>query len=147
MPANIASALYLQTRLIAAIAHLRGHDIHSVEVRALTLACLTGSKAAGTLKDAGMRFGTRLARDGIGWLSPALVKKLTHAASVPAACAIGTGAARMGKFVPVAGGVVAGGFDAALTALIGRTADRVFGGRAIPPSWLSRRSNRPPEAS
>ena len=38
-------------------------------------------------------------------------------------------AARLGKFVPVVGGVVAGGFDAALTRLIGRTADRVFTGR------------------
>ena len=34
--------------------------------------------------------------------------------------------ARFGKFVPVVGGVVAGGFDAAMTQLIGRTADRVF---------------------
>jgi hypothetical protein len=31
MPANLASALYIQVRLIAAIAHLRGHDIHSDE--------------------------------------------------------------------------------------------------------------------
>jgi hypothetical protein len=30
--------------------------------------------------------------------------------------------------VPVVGGVVAGGFDAAVTQLIGRTADRVFKG-------------------
>jgi len=36
------------------------------------------------------------------------------------------GAARLGRLVPVVGGVVAGGFDAAMTQLIGRTADRVF---------------------
>jgi hypothetical protein len=126
MPANLASALYIQLRLIAAIAHLRGHDIKSDEVRSLALACLTGSKAADTLKDAGVRFGTRLARDGIGWVSPVLLKKVTHAASVPVVCAAGAGAARFGRFVPVVGGVVAGGFDAAMTALIGRTADRVF---------------------
>ena len=130
LPANLASALYIQARLIAAIAHLRGHDIRTDEVRTLALACLTGSKAADTLKDAGVRLGTRLARDGAGWLSPVLFKKVQHAASVPAVCAagvsVGSGAARFGKFVPVVGGLVAGGFDAAMTTLIGRTADRVF---------------------
>ena len=32
----------------------------------------------------------------------------------------------MSKIVPVVGGVVAAGFDAAMTQLIGRAADRVF---------------------
>ena len=126
LPANLASALYLQVRLVAAIAHLRGHDIRSAEVRALVFACLTGAKATDTLKDAGVRFGTRLARDGVGWVAPALFKKAQHTA-VPIACEAGArGAARLGRFVPVVGGVVAGCFDAAMTQLIGRTADRVF---------------------
>jgi EcsC protein family len=130
IPANIASALYIQARLIAAIAHLRGHDVRSDEVRTLALACLAGSKAADTLKDAGVRLGARLARDGAGWLSPVLFKKAAHAAHAPAVCAasrIGSGgAAKLGRFIPVVGGVVAGGFDAAMTRMIGRTADRVF---------------------
>jgi hypothetical protein len=134
MPANIASALYIQARLIAAIAHLRGHDIRSDEVRALALACLTGSKAADTLKDAGIRLGMRLGRDGAGWLSPVLFKKAARAAHAPAVCAasrLGSGgAAKLGRFVPVVGGLVAGGFDAAMTQMIGRTADRVFRGLA-----------------
>src|SRR5262249_44593265 len=70
LTANLASALYIQARLIAAIAHLRGHDVKSADVRALALACLAGSKAADTMKDTGVRFGTRLARDGAGWVSP-----------------------------------------------------------------------------
>jgi hypothetical protein len=135
MPANLASALYIQARLIAAIAHLRGHDIKSPDVRSLALACMTGSKAADTLKDAGVRFGTRLTRDAVGWASPALFKKMERAAGVSAACAVGTGnAAKFGKFVPVVGGVVAAGFDAAMTQLIGRTADRVFKRAPHPPN-------------
>jgi len=127
LPANLASALYIQARLIAAIAHLRGHDIQSHDVRALALACMTGSKAADTLKDAGVRFGTRLTRDAVGWASPALFKKVERAAGVSATAVAGAGnAAKFGKFVPVVGGVVAAGFDAAMTQLIGRTADRVF---------------------
>jgi hypothetical protein len=127
LPMNLLSSLYIQLRLVAAIAHLRGHDLESAEVRTLALACLTGSKAADTLKDAGIRLGTRLTRDALGWLSPTLVKHAEHAARLPVLTSIGTAAAaRLGRLVPLVGGAVAGGFDAAMTQLIGRTADRVF---------------------
>lgn len=130
LPANVASVLFIQARLVAAIAHLRGHDIASDEVRTLALACLAGSKAAGTMRDAGVRLGTRVTRDAVGWVSPALFKKWRHAsqASVAAGAAAG-GAARLAKLTPFVGGLVAGGFDAAMTQLIARTADRVFSGR------------------
>jgi hypothetical protein len=132
LPANLASALYIQARLVAAIARLRGHDIASDEVRALALACLAGSKAAGTARDAGVRLATRTTRDALGWVSPVLVKKARHAGHATAvACEAGAhGAAKFGRFAPVVGGVVAGGFDAAMTRLIGRTADRVFSTRS-----------------
>lgn len=127
MPANLASALYIQLRLIAAIAHLRGHDIRSRDVRTVVLACLSGSKAADTLKDAGIRLGTRVTRDAIGWAAPAVWKKLHHATGLRMAANAGAGAVgKLGRFVPVVGGVVAAGFDAAMTQLVGRAADRVF---------------------
>ncbi|MGD9614045.1 MAG: EcsC family protein [Alphaproteobacteria bacterium] len=127
IPANLASALYIQVRMIAAIAHLRGHDIRSPEVRGLALACLTGSKAADTLKNAGTRLGVRVTRDIAGWASPALLKKAERAAAAAAPALVGAGnVAKMSKLVPVVGGVVVGGVDAALTQLLGRAADRVF---------------------
>jgi uncharacterized protein (DUF697 family) len=131
IPANLASALYIQVRLIAAIAHLRGYDIRTPEVRALVLACLTGSKAADALKNAGVRLGTRVTRDVAGWVTPALLKKAERVAGVSATALAGGGSVvKMGKFVPVVGGVVAAGFDAAMTQLIGRAAERVFRSRA-----------------
>ncbi|HVH79749.1 MAG TPA: EcsC family protein [Stellaceae bacterium] len=130
LPANVASALYLQTRLVAAIAHLHGHDIRSPRVRMLVLACLSGSKAAETLRDAGIRFGTRLGRDAVGWAAPALFNKSRHAGHLAVLGLAGSrGIAGLGRFVPLFGGLVAGGFDAALTHMIGRTANRVFGAR------------------
>src|SRR3979490_2483127 len=83
MPANLLGTLYIQLRLVAAIAHLRGHDLQRAEVRTLALACMTGSKAADTLKDAGVRLGTKLTRDALGWLSPVLIKKVEKAAPPP----------------------------------------------------------------
>jgi uncharacterized protein (DUF697 family) len=127
MPANLAGALYLQVRLVAAIAHLHGHDIRHSRVRMLVLACLSGSKAADTLRDAGIRFGTRVGRDAVGWAAPVLFSKSRHAGHFAALGAAGArGIAGLGKFVPLLGGAVAAGFDGALTQMIGRTANRVF---------------------
>jgi len=127
LPANIAGALYLQARLVAAIAHLHGHDIRHPRVRMLVLACLSGSKAADTLRDAGIRFGTRLGRDAVGWAAPALFNKSRHAGHFAALGVAGSrSVAGLGRFVPLLGGAVAAGFDAALTQMIGRTANKVF---------------------
>jgi uncharacterized protein (DUF697 family) len=129
LPANIAGALYLQTRLVAGIAHLHGHDIRHPRVRMLVLACLSGSKAADTLRDAGIRFGTRLGRDAVGWAAPALFNKSRHAGHFAFLGTVGSrGIAGLGRFVPLLGGAVAAGFDGALTQMIGRTANRVFTG-------------------
>ena len=96
-------------------------------MRRMVLACLSGSKAADTLKDAGIRLGTRLTRDAIGWAGPAVFNRIHHAVGWQAAAHAGAGAvSKLARFVPLVGGVVAGGFDAAVTQLIGRTADRVF---------------------
>lgn len=139
IPANLASAIYIQVRLIAAIAHLRGHDIRVPEVRGLVLACLTGSKAADTLKSAGVRLGTRMTRDVAGWVSPMLVKKAQRATGVSATALVGAGnAAKIGRLAPIVGGFVAGGVDAALTQLIGRTADRMFRSRSAEPQPAER---------
>jgi hypothetical protein len=127
LPANIAGALYLQTRLVAGIAHLHGHDIRHPRVRMLVLACLSGSKAADTLRDAGFRSGSRLGRDAVGWAAPALFNKSRHAGHFAFLGTMGSrGIAGLGRFVPLLGGAVAAGFDGALTQMIGRTADRVF---------------------
>ena len=45
MPANLAGVLYIQIRMIGAIAHLRGYDVRSDQVRTLAFACLAGSAA------------------------------------------------------------------------------------------------------
>src|SRR3981081_1680608 len=67
MPQNLLCARSIQLRLVAAIAHLRGHDLQSAEVRTLALACMTGSKAADTLKDGGGRPGAPQTRAALGW--------------------------------------------------------------------------------
>jgi hypothetical protein len=40
IPLNLASVLILQLRMIAAIAHLGGHDVRSDQVRTMAFACM-----------------------------------------------------------------------------------------------------------
>src|ERR1044072_1075549 len=52
LPANLLGTLYIQLRLVAAVAHLRGHDLQSAEVRTLALACMTRSRGRDNPKEA-----------------------------------------------------------------------------------------------
>lgn len=59
LPAGLASSYFVNARMAASIAHLRGYDIHSEEVRVVILATLLGSSGAEALKSAGVEFGTK----------------------------------------------------------------------------------------
>ncbi|MGO2174028.1 MAG: EcsC family protein, partial [Staphylococcus equorum] len=56
LPANITSVVYVQMRMIAAIAHIRGYDLKDDEVKTLVYLCLTGQTAGDILKDVGVKF-------------------------------------------------------------------------------------------
>lgn len=60
IPANISSVIYVQTRMVAAIAHMRGFDLKDDQVRTLVYVALTGQAAADILKQAGIKFGTKM---------------------------------------------------------------------------------------
>ncbi len=49
----------LGARLAAGIAHLRGHDVDSEDVRTAVLLCLLGGAASETLKEVGIQVGTK----------------------------------------------------------------------------------------
>ena len=55
LPANITSVLYVQIRMIAAIAHMRGYDLKDDQVRTFVYVALTGQAATDILKQAGIK--------------------------------------------------------------------------------------------
>ena len=61
IPANILSVMYIQIRMIAAVAHIYGHDIKSDKVKTLVFLCLTGQAAIDILKDTGIQIGNKIA--------------------------------------------------------------------------------------
>jgi uncharacterized protein (DUF697 family) len=127
LPANLASVTYIQLRMIAAIAHLRGHDIHSDPVRTMALACLCGSRVTNMVKDFGVRLGTQVAHEALKRVSGDGLKQINQAIACRLVAITGTATPiNVSKFVPVLGGVIAGGLDAAVTRTYGHAAKRLF---------------------
>jgi uncharacterized protein (DUF697 family) len=127
IPANLVSVLYLQLRMIAAIAHLRGYDVRSEKVRGLAIACLVGSSATDILKDVGVNVGTRLTQQALARLPANFLASINKAVGVRLAAKAGTsGAVNVSKLVPIMGGLVSGAFDAATTYGIAAAAKAIF---------------------
>jgi uncharacterized protein (DUF697 family) len=127
LPANLASVTYIQLRMIAAIARMRGHDIESDAVRTIALACLCGSRVSDLVKDFGIRLGTQVAHELVTRLSGDSLRQLNTTIACRIFAVTGaTAPINLSKLAPVVGGVIAGGFDAALTRSYGKTAKRLF---------------------
>ena len=50
IPANISSVIFIQVRMIAAIAHMGGYDLKDDRVKTLVYTCLTGNAAKDIVK-------------------------------------------------------------------------------------------------
>jgi hypothetical protein len=127
IPANIASVLALQLRLVAAIAHLRRYDASDPRVKTMAFLCLTGTGAATVLEEVGVTLGKRLSSQIIGGISQVAFPRIQHAVSQRLATAAGVaGVVNMGRVLPIVGGAIGGVFDAAVTRGIGAAAKTVF---------------------
>jgi EcsC protein family len=127
IPANLAGVLYIQIRMIGAIAHLRGYDVRSDQVRTLAFACLAGSAALDILKDLGINLGAQLTQQIIFRISGEVLKRINRAVGFRLVTKAGTrGVVNLVKVVPLVGGLVGGALDAAATKVIGATAKQVF---------------------
>lgn len=115
VPANIASVIYVQIRMIAAIAYMGGHDIREDRVKSLIYICMVGNGAKELLKDMSVKAGERLAAKIAEKVSTNIASK-TGQKSVTS----------VGKVVPVLGGVVGGSYDAITTRVVGKVAKKIF---------------------
>ena len=130
IPANLGVVLFIQVRMIAAIAMIRGYDTKSDQVKTLCTACLTGSAVADILKDVGIQVGTKLTQQAIMQVAGATLVRINQAVGFRLVTKAGsTGIVNLGKFVPFIGGVIGGTFDAVTTSTIGSAAKSVFTAR------------------
>lgn len=127
IPANISSVIYVQVRMIAAIAKMGGHDLASDRVKALVYACLCGNAAKDVIKEVGIKVGTRLTEKAIESISREVITKINQAVGFRLLTKFGeTGLINLGKAIPLVGGIVGATFDSVATNTIGNIARETF---------------------
>ena len=125
--ANVAGVIYVQLRMIAAIAHINGYDIYSDQVRTIAYTCLTGSSAANVLKNTGIKIGEKVAINAIKKIPVEVLVKINQQVGFRLVTKFGQkGLVNFGKMIPLVGGVVGGAFDTGMTLTIGNIAKKVF---------------------
>ena len=127
VPANVSSVLFVQVRMIAAIAIIGGHDVNDDRVKTLVYACLAGNAAKEVLRQVGIEVGQKLAISAI--------KSITHETLVAINRAVGfrlltkfgeKGVVNLGRAVPLVGGVIGMTLEAVSTNGVGNVARDTF---------------------
>lgn len=127
IPANITSVMFVQIRMITAIAHMCGHDVKDDRVKALVYTCLTGNAAKDILKDTGITIGKKLAENGIRSISGQTIKVINQAVGFRLLTKFGEkGVINLGKTLPILGGIIGASFDSVATNTIGNIARDSF---------------------
>ncbi len=126
LPANVVEFYVGATRMVAGIATLRGYDLDDPQVRSAVLLTLIGSDADEVLSKAGLTGGTGKVVGLVGQqLPPAALLMLNKAIGFRILRGVGEKAfARLGRAIPLAGGVVGGGID---VWMMKRIADHALG--------------------
>jgi hypothetical protein len=122
LPANVVEFYVVATRMVASIASLRGYDIKQPEIRSAVLLTLVGADADDLLKKAGVLSTGRLANLAAQRLpGPALMVVNKAVGFRLLTTASKKSLTRLGKGVPMVGGVLGAGLD---TYLLKRIADQ-----------------------
>lgn len=127
IPASFASNIYLQLRMIAAIAHMGGYDIRSDKVRTFVYMCLVGKQMNDLLKDFGVQLGTKMASSLLKEIPGKLLIEINKAVGFRLITKAGsTGLVNLGKAIPFLGGAIGGTVEAVSTNVVGNKARDFF---------------------
>lgn len=130
LPANITSVMYVQTRMVASIAHMGGYDIRDDRVKSLVYACLCGNAAKDVVKEVGIKTGMNLGKQAIKAIPYPLIVKINQAVGFRLLTKFGAkGVVNLSKLVPVFGGIVGATLDSTATRTIGQVAMETFIGK------------------
>jgi len=128
VPANVAALLFVQIRLVVAIAVLGGHDPDDPRVRRLVYLCLTADATPERLTDAGIVVSRRLSREALAAVPGRMLATIDRRIARRLAVA-GAGREtrpRGRRLQPLVGGLVSAASDALATHRVARAARAVF---------------------
>ncbi len=124
IPANITSVMYLQIRMIAAIAYMGGHDLNDDKIKALVYICLTGTGAKNILQEIKVK---NVTEDAIKNISNKTIFAINHKVGFRLLAEFGEQSIiSIGKSVPLLGGFIGASFDSFATNTIGNIAMNTF---------------------
>lgn len=127
IPANITSVLYVQIRMIAAIAHIGGYDLRDDRVKSLVYMCLVANTGKEVLKDVGIGVGSKLAMTAIKHIPGKALTQINQKVGFRLLTKFGEkGVINFGKAIPLIGGLIGGSIDYAATNAIGKVARDTF---------------------
>lgn len=127
LPVNLVGFYLINTRMVAAIADLRGYDLNDQGTRTAILLTLVGGDADDLLKKAGVVSTGRLANLAANQLPPPAVMVVNKAVGFRLVSQLGDKLlTKLGKGIPLAGGVVGAGLDVFLLHRIAKVAKREF---------------------
>lgn len=127
IPANVASVLYVQIRMIASVASLAGLDVNSDATQTLVYACLAGVSVADIVKQTGIKLGTKLGTSLVEKIPGKALTAINQKVGFRMLTKFGEkGVINLGKMVPVIGAIIGGGFDLVETKIISNRAIKQF---------------------
>ena len=127
IPANVASVLYVQIRMIGALAVMGGYDLKNDEVQTMVYLCLVKSSVADICKSAGVQVANKMSMAMLKKLPGTVLTKINQKVGFRLLTKFGEkGVVNLVKLVPVAGGVVGGGVDFVGTKAIAKKAYNAF---------------------
>jgi hypothetical protein len=127
VPASIATVMYVQIRMITAIAVMGGYDVKDDRVKALVYTCLAGNAAKDILKGTGIVIGSKMSAQLIKSISKETIFAINKMVGFRLLTKFGQkGAINLGKMIPLVGGVIGGTFDGLSTNVVGNVARKTF---------------------
>lgn len=127
LPADLASVTYIQLKMVAVIATIRGYDPHDDEVRSLAFISFLGMSVVDFVKKSGIKATESLGVKVIKKVPQVVLNKINATVGSRFVTKFGEkGVVNLGKGIPVLGAAVGGGFDYASTARIAHKAKKNF---------------------
>ena len=127
IPANISSVIFVQIRMIATIAKMRGYNLKDDQVKTLVFVALTGQAATDILKQAGITIGSKVGINLIKKMPMKVIYQINKKVGFRLVTKFGQkGVINLGKMVPIVGGVIGGTVDTVGTLTVGKTAKKLF---------------------
>lgn len=127
LPANVVGFYGIATRMVASIAHLRGYDLERPEVRSAVLLTLVGADARSLLAKSGVSPTGKIADLALQRLPGPALMVLNKGIGFNLLSQLGKkGLSRLGRGLPLVGGVIGGGLDFFLLRKIADGARREF---------------------